>query len=747
MKLRSKLLLGVGILLLLMVVILYFVPVFFAKKDVQETTAQVHELLIKSHLQLVKNQQAWLANLMDKTKQDLNAVLFMLYEQKSLSKNLAFSKDTPATLVWNGLAKIAGYNPDIGFLQAHSPDLGETAVVLPQTATLYPILSSTMQDKDLTKLILTDPNDKNAPPLSFIGTPLPKELQTEKGYTLYALLDPDKVDEELAQTHLELGDALSIEEKRNLLTTSKIAFGDLQQTPLAPYLWAVKIELIQALVPLAAEGFQLKTHSLLVPKGMARLDQVGNGLAILSSDLFRNSPLFDDKLFYETHPPKGENVPTLAAGSALVTDKKNNEAFISSTLLLDSTFLSIGTPVSTLTHELALSANRIVLVQVDEDFWIGFDKNGQPLKKETIQALLSTKFQGKNQGIFNLDKKQFFFTKLADYDDGKLIFYQLHLLSTDGSIIDTLLNLQDKLAEKISSQLAIVSLITMALVLLFIGRISFRIIKPITKLAEATNHVASGRYKEIKLPDMGKRKDEVAILTRSFGEMVKGLADRERIRGVLDKVVSKEVADEILRTQIHLGGEDRIVSMLFGDIRGFTRTTENLAPQKAIGLLNECMTLISRVIEGEGGVIDKYVGDEVMAIYGAPTTHPDHALRAVSSAILILESLKKWNDERVSKGLPSLEMGIGIHSGLVVAGNMGAEDRLNYTVIGANVNLAARLCEAANGNQLLISEATLAEPNVGESFFANELPPIELKGFSEPVQIYEVTGFKWGETS
>jgi adenylate cyclase len=88
-------------------------------------------------------------------------------------------------------------------------------------------------------------------------------------------------------------------------------------------------------------------------------------------------------------------------------------------------------------------------------------------------------------------------------------------------------------------------------------------------------------------------------------------------------------------------------------------------------------------------------------------------------------------------------MGIGVHTGLVVAGNMGAEDRLNYTVLGANVNMAARLCEAANPSQLLISENTLKEPNVTESFYVNPLSPIMLKGFQKPIQVYEVTGFKW----
>ncbi len=318
-------------------------------------------------------------------------------------------------------------------------------------------------------------------------------------------------------------------------------------------------------------------------------------------------------------------------------------------------------------------------------------------------------------------------------------------LNHSQQIVDTLLSLEDQLSKRISTQLLLIFLGGMVLVLFFVGRMAFSVIYPISRLAKATQSIVSGRYGEVALPDVKDRKDEVAILTRSFGEMVSGLEERERIRGVLDKVVSKEVADEILKTQIHLGGEDRVVTMLFSDIRDFTHMSARSPPQKTIAMLNGCMTKVSRVIEGEGGVIDKYVGDEVMALFGAPAKTPDHALRAVSAGMLIIESLKKWNVERANAGEVVVEMGIGIHTGLVVAGNMGAEDRLNYTVVGAHVNLAARLCESAKPNQLIVSAATLAQPNVEASFYAKELPPILLKGFSEPIHIYEITGFKWEE--
>jgi adenylate cyclase len=268
------------------------------------------------------------------------------------------------------------------------------------------------------------------------------------------------------------------------------------------------------------------------------------------------------------------------------------------------------------------------------------------------------------------------------------------------------------------------------------------ITRPLRRLVLETEKIKAGDYNAIRLSDE-KRSDEIGVLTRSFETMVEGLREREKIRSVLNKVVSKDVADEILKTSIQLGGEDRPLTIQFIDIRDFSGMSQRLTPQETITLLNTFMTKMTHVIEGEGGVVDKYIGDGIMSLYGAPVFYPDHALRALSAALIMIETLKKWNNERVENGLPCIEIGIGMHSGTVVVGNMGAEDRLNYTVLGSGVNLASRLCDAAHHGQILISEYTLNEPEVKEAFFVKELPPMIFKGFPEPIKIYEIVGFKW----
>jgi len=170
--------------------------------------------------------------------------------------------------------------------------------------------------------------------------------------------------------------------------------------------------------------------------------------------------------------------------------------------------------------------------------------------------------------------------------------------------------------------------------------------------------------------------------------------------------------------------------------------TEKMDPKEVIQLINTCMTKVSEKIDAHGGVIDKYVGDEVMALFGAPIDKPGSALQAVQSAIDMVDEIKKWNIERKEKGLTEIEMGIGIHTGVVVAGNMGAENRLNYTVLGANVNLASRICSEAKGMQVLISENTLEDESVKGNIEVEKKEEMELKGFTKPKLVYVVKSYR-----
>jgi len=232
------------------------------------------------------------------------------------------------------------------------------------------------------------------------------------------------------------------------------------------------------------------------------------------------------------------------------------------------------------------------------------------------------------------------------------------------------------------------------------------------------------------------RRDEIGFLATSFNEMTGGLAERARIRAMIDKVVSPEVAHELLARGLALGGELREVTVLFADLRDSTALGERLTPTALLELLNAFLSRMAHAIEHEHGIVDKYVGDEIMAVFGAPLDLPDHAERAVAAAIGMIDALAALNAERVPAA--PLRMGIGIASGTVIAGNVGSSERMNYTVLGDVVNLAARLQALTKEHDvgLLMNEATQAGAQT--RFATRGLGTVTVRGRVATTTLYTV---------
>ena len=284
-------------------------------------------------------------------------------------------------------------------------------------------------------------------------------------------------------------------------------------------------------------------------------------------------------------------------------------------------------------------------------------------------------------------------------------------------------------------RLALLLLTAVAFVVSLLGAsaIARGITRPVLKLVTATRRVQEGDYASAVAVD---RVDEVGELAGAFNQMTQGLAERDRVRDLLGKVVDPAVAEELLSKELELGGEEREVSVLFSDIRGFTGLGERQRPADLLDLLNRYLTCMSEVIEGQGGVVDKYIGDAIMALFGAPLTHGDDAHRAVRAALGMGRELARLNGDLAAQGLPEIAMGIGINTGLVVAGNMGSARRLNYTVIGDGVNLASRIEGLTRFYDLplIVSERTaLAAPG----FSYREIDQVRVKGKQEQVRIFE----------
>ncbi len=259
--------------------------------------------------------------------------------------------------------------------------------------------------------------------------------------------------------------------------------------------------------------------------------------------------------------------------------------------------------------------------------------------------------------------------------------------------------------------------------------------QPVQQLAEHTRHVATGDYtRRIDLP----REDELGQLATAFNQMTAGLAERDRVRDLLGKVVSPEIAAQLLHSDLKLGGEEREVTILFCDLRDFTTLSEKMMPTDVLNLLNRYLDRMSTIIEKHGGVIDKYIGDAIMALFGAPVADPAAPSKAIAAAREMAQALNTFNRELATEGRPQLAFGVGINTGRVVAGNMGSKTRLNYTVIGDGVNLASRLetltKDPAYGTPIIISEATLRA--IKDPPPARALGEVRVKGKAEAVKIF-----------
>lgn len=287
--------------------------------------------------------------------------------------------------------------------------------------------------------------------------------------------------------------------------------------------------------------------------------------------------------------------------------------------------------------------------------------------------------------------------------------------------------------ERIRTVLVWTALAALVIALLIGALLSQRLTRPVRALVHATDRIARGEL-ETRVPVHGQ--DELGTLARSFNTMVEGLALKERYRDVLQKVVSREIANDLIARPPQLGGEMRTVSVVFADIVGFTALAEGAEPGRVIATLNELMTAWSRAIEEYGGVVDKYTGDGIMAIFGAPIVHEDDALRAVRAALRMQDATRAINREREMRGEAVVSIAIGASTGQAVAGNVGSPDRLNYTVIGETVNLAARLCGAAAPGEILLSSGTMLA--VRDRIAVVPRGERKLKGFSNPLPVYAV---------
>ncbi|MCB9569963.1 MAG: adenylate/guanylate cyclase domain-containing protein [Myxococcales bacterium] len=257
---------------------------------------------------------------------------------------------------------------------------------------------------------------------------------------------------------------------------------------------------------------------------------------------------------------------------------------------------------------------------------------------------------------------------------------------------------------------------------------------PLEELTQMLAELIPERYGNRALP---RNSDEAGQLMAAVNQMLGGLEEREFIKDAFGRYVTRQVSEIVLQGGLNLGGELLEVTVLMSDIRDFTPMTESLPPRRLVGLLNRYFTEMVEECVEQGGMIDKFIGDAIMVVFGAPVRVPaeESARRAARAALGMRRRLVALNRQLAMEGLPVLKIGIGVHSGEAIAGNIGAPQRLDYTVIGDSVNVCARIestCKTLD-QDILISEVT--RELLGDAAVVSEPYDIQLKGKSQSTRI------------
>jgi len=265
--------------------------------------------------------------------------------------------------------------------------------------------------------------------------------------------------------------------------------------------------------------------------------------------------------------------------------------------------------------------------------------------------------------------------------------------------------------------------------------ISRNLSKPIDELIGAIENIRDEKL-ETRIDSI--RNDEFGTIGKAFNKMASDLQEKDLIRSKLNQAVSPAIAQKLLTEAIRPDGELMEGTVLFADVRGFTSLSETITARDTIVFINEFLNISVPIIQENGGIIEKFVGDEIFAVFGGPIPLEEDAIMAVQTAVKIQSKIKEHNKLKREKNLPELNIGIGICTGVMIGGVIGTANRNNYTLLGSTVNEGARICSMAKAQEIIISQSTYLR--VQRAFEADKLPPILVKGKEFEIHTFSVKG-------
>jgi adenylate cyclase len=259
---------------------------------------------------------------------------------------------------------------------------------------------------------------------------------------------------------------------------------------------------------------------------------------------------------------------------------------------------------------------------------------------------------------------------------------------------------------------------------------------PLDKMRQQAEQIKKGNYSKIMLVDT---RDEIGDLSTTMNSMTSSLAEKEMIKDTFGRMVDPTIRDHLLSGNMNLGGEQSEAVVLFSDLAGFTSLSENRSPAEVVALLNRYFGLMSDCVSHHGGIVNKFIGDAILAVFGMPVPQISPADSALQCAIAMQDAGRKLNQELESEGLPLMHTRIGIHKGAVIAGNIGSHSRMEYTVIGDTVNTASRLESACKKINVGILFSDSVFDSLQGEYKIKKIGSLKLKGKSQAIASFTIS--------
>lgn len=309
-------------------------------------------------------------------------------------------------------------------------------------------------------------------------------------------------------------------------------------------------------------------------------------------------------------------------------------------------------------------------------------------------------------------------------------------------LAQTPLSIVNEPAQAVQRKAILISGIVMSVALFAVFLFSLTLSKPIEVLAELIKEIPKGNF-NISARKQVTSHDEVGDLAEAFDHMTEGLKERDKVKNLFNKFHGSSVTENLLQQEVSVGGTRKEVTVFFSDIRGFTKFSEGHTPEEVVSMLNEYFEVMVGIIGRHGGVVDKFIGDAIMAVWGVPAGTDHDTLNGLKACLEMRSALVTLNESRRQRNLTEIHIGMGLHAGTAISGTIGSEERMEFTVIGDTVNVTARIESSTKHFEvdLLVSDevfARLSKPELDNLFKFDLAGDIEVKGKTLPLTLYKV---------